>query len=738
MKKFALIFCFILIFAISFFAFNLNSVSADSTVEIENDITIIDGESGNYKLTKDITLSDEIENYVVENFSGTLDGNGKTITFDLSLTGGNAGLFGKLLNAKIKNLCVIVNVDACQRDQYGNIVYENEKIVSSITSALNFGGLAGATVGGSIEGCKTAVNFYNTVEDNKVNISSNYAINFGGLIGQSQGATISNCFSQGEIKFELTAEGNFGGIVGKMTNGSVENCYFAPNQNLISGLVGVVSENANLEINNLGSASVCFGGIVGYGEGSNLSLTNTLAIAYLKEENVVFGGIIGKVNSSTLFKPQSQNITYCKYLKVASTNLATFNSAIGNAGEVSFAVHATNEEITTFPTSSDYFENGTFDSFKNWDFDSSWKKQNIYDAGGIFLPDLQMFSQLTINLQYQNYTNFYEFYFDGDNTKSLTSKEFPIGSAVKLIAKLKTTAIEGTNVIPSQFYQFVYLRKVGDSEFAKVLIKDGDEYYYEFTCTNSTAGSYYVEIKGNPVAVNVHILKDNTEDAETEFGKIKYLNVDYTQDFVFAVNMIYADDSDARTIEAVDISEKYKFSGFKDENNDNPHFQTNSRILTFKLNNNTASPKVYYNNGLKCDIYAIFSNNTTTVEFTITRNAGKILIDGQEITSKTSLTLIANKEYEFEIVPEENYELNKIVVNQQEINLNNNKIQFSKLENNKFKAELKEIEKTATSVNIWLIIIPIVAVVFIGGITAIIIVSIKKKNDNSYKKNFRY
>lgn len=721
MKKFAIFLCFIFIFAMPFFAYKINFVLADSEIieinnenisEILEDFDV----NGNYKLTENIELSGT--NCIINNFSGTFDGNGKTITINLNLTGGNAGLFGKLTNANISNLCVLVNVDEC-----------------NITSALNFGAVAGAAIGGKIDSCKTIVNFYN---ENQA-ISSNYAINFGGLIGSEEGTTIANSFAQNDVKFETTTEANFGGIVGKMANGRVENCYAAPNQDLIDNLEGVVSEIANFNITNNGSSSVCFGGIVGYLEGSSFKLTSVLSIAYLNQQNVIYGGLVGKINSSELFSPKSDDITYGKYLKVSNSTMATFNKAVGNIDKIPFVVHSSNEEITAFPTNADYFENGTFDDIKAWDFNQVWKKQNIYDAGGIFLPDLQIFSSLTISLQYQNYANYYELTFDGEN-KSVTSKEFLIGAPVKLKVKLKSTPIYGTNIIPEKFYQIVCLKKIGTSDFSENLIKDGDEYYYEFDCSNKTAGSYYVEIKGKPVSVYVHIQNDEgVQNSEAKaYGKIKFLNEEKTQQFSFSMN--YADDSDVKTIEAVEISDAYKFAGFKDENKNEPHLQTNSKSFQFKLNNlNSSLPKVVCEEDeLVCNVYATFSNNTTSVEFGLTKDAGKILIDGQEIVSKKSISLIANKEYEIQIVANEGYEINKILLNNSEIELNNNKIQFSKSENNKFNVKFSKIETEEHSVNIWWIIIPIVSVLAIAGIVVLIVFTIKRKNENSYKKHFRY
>ena len=722
MKKFAIFLCFIFVFAMSFFAYKINFVFADSEIieinnenisEILEDFDV----NGSYKLTENIELSGT--NCIINNFSGTFDGNGKTITINLNLTGGNAGLFGKLINAEIKNLFVVVNV----------------KNLDEIESAVNFGGIAGEAVGGIIDSCKTVVNFYNENQP----ISSNQTLNFGGIVGKTQGTIITNSFAQNDVKFEATNEANFGGIVGKMANGRIENCYAAPNQTLIDNLEGVVSEIANFNITNNGSSSVCFGGIVGYLEGSSFNITSVLSIAYLNQQNVVFGGLVGKINPNELYLQKSDDITYGKYLKVSNSTMSTFNKAVGNIDEIPFVVHSSNEEITTFPTNADYFENGTFDDIKAWDFNQVWKKQNIYDAGGLFLPDLQIFSSLTISLQYQNYANYYELTFDGED-KSVTSKEFSIGAPVKLKVKLKSTQIDGTNIIPEKFYQIVCLRKIGTSDFAENLIKDGDEYYYEFDCSNKTAGSYYVEIKGKPVSVYVHIQNDEgvQNSAANTYGKIKYLNEEKTQQFSFSMN--YADDSDVKTIEAVEISDAYKFAGFKDENNAQPHLQTNSKSFQFKLNNlNQSLPKVVCEEDeLVCNIYATFSNNTTSVEFGLTKDAGKILIDGQEIVSKKSISLIANKEYEIQIVANEGYEINKILLNNSEIELNNNKIQFSKSENNKFNVKFSKIETEQHSVNIWWIIIPIVSALAIAGIVVLIVFTIKRKNENSYKKHFRY
>ena len=142
-----------------------------------------------FKMTADITYDKSSENNfrTIGNssnfFSGTFDGNGKTISgININKSDGNyKGIFG-LVNGTVKNL-VVIN--------------------SSIVAYQNVGAIVGYLNSGTIENCHVG---------NDVTISAqNYA---GGIAGLSGGGTIIGCTSAATIAVRQSDAEWAGGIVG--------------------------------------------------------------------------------------------------------------------------------------------------------------------------------------------------------------------------------------------------------------------------------------------------------------------------------------------------------------------------------------------------------------------------------------------------------------------------------------------------------------------------------------------
>ena len=154
------------------------------------------GTSGNYKLMADINLGTydaTSNNFVIDNFSGTFDGNGHTITYQASYSSGSFGLF-QSVNGTIKNLTVSASVTFGGSD-----------------NGLNVGLLCGSLGStGVLQSCNV------TGVINSTAVSSNGSgTDSGLLVGESSG-TIKYCIGNGSV----TGVGHVGGLIGRMIGGS--------------------------------------------------------------------------------------------------------------------------------------------------------------------------------------------------------------------------------------------------------------------------------------------------------------------------------------------------------------------------------------------------------------------------------------------------------------------------------------------------------------------------------------
>lgn len=746
MKKFAISFCLILLFSMfGLLGLNYNSVQADVALEgdgsaanpyiiksvedfnlMSNKVNAGDENyvSANYKLTNDLLFADNafisVGNLAYP-FQGTFDGGGNSIKNAICKVYGDAslsyGIFSYIQNATIKNLSVEIDF---------NYVGQNTD-----NSQINIGGIVGASLGNSeITNCKTITKLYALNEEEKVSANIYSSVNFGGLVGQSEGTSIHDCFSLIEfdcVQYGYTlTESYFGGIVGKINGGEIYNVYVAPTDKTISSLTGVIADKANMTLKNSENASVYFGGIAGSVSGRNFSLTNTLFIGYLdvKLSPVKYGGIIGKMHASAALRPVSANITQSKYLRINNANTVSFDLPIANADSVSFTVHSTLNQITTMPNNKSYFEDSSngWNSLRMWDFEDVWKTTTIFNASGIFLPDLQQFSELSFYLDYQNYSTYYTLNFEGE-TADVTSKKFKIGDMVVIEGSFKTT--ETMNY--ANFYNFDNWKKVGDENFES----DG-KVKLTLTCTNQTAGSYYLTISGKMVRVDVNIVNENGNAGA--FGSVKQDDNVKVDNFSF--NAKYADDASAIRLEAIDTLEEYKFSHFLSGEN----FTSQNRTISFKLDNNRANlPPVKVVDGeLVCTINAVFTNNTSKLTIKMSESGGTLKIDeGLAESGNLEKILVNGKSYKLTATAAEGYTFEGWYVNGEKVE-SENIYNITIRQNTNLEIKFTKADENKDGVNIWIIIGPILGALVLGGIIALIVVKVKKNGANSYKKNYRY
>ena len=162
-------------------------------------------------------------------YTGTFDGNGKTIT-GLTVTGSYkyAGLFGDIdENGTVKNVVlegVQITSDnssgyagGVAGDSWGTI--ENCSVSGSVSGTVYVGGVVGAQWNGSITGCSSSATVKGMVQ-------------VGGVAGQTNSsATLTACYATGNVIIEIAPKKNIsgGGLVGFNDGISLLSCYATGN-----------------------------------------------------------------------------------------------------------------------------------------------------------------------------------------------------------------------------------------------------------------------------------------------------------------------------------------------------------------------------------------------------------------------------------------------------------------------------------------------------------------------------
>ena len=175
-------------------------------------------------------------------YTGTFDGNGKTIT-GLTVTGSDryTGLFG-FIKGTVKNV-VLTEINITSGTFVGGVAgwsfggnIENCSVSGSV-SGSDVGGVVGYQQGGSITGCSSSATVKGTQRA-------------GGVAGvTNSGATLTACYATGDVTVENDGPNNAcaGGVVGSNAYTTVIACYAAGNvSGTGSGTIhvgGVVGEN---------------------------------------------------------------------------------------------------------------------------------------------------------------------------------------------------------------------------------------------------------------------------------------------------------------------------------------------------------------------------------------------------------------------------------------------------------------------------------------------------------------
>ena len=200
---------------------------AEGTVSSAKEFAEMDA-SGSYTLTKDIIVTEPY----ASDFSGTFDGDGHTVTLNITASTANVGLFSKLAGgAVVKNVITAGSVTATGKNNVGGIagVADTELGAITISNCKNEAAIEGNKVVGGILGGCTEDDYALTISAcaNEGNISGTR--NIGGICGTLENAHfIKNCYNSGTV-----TGSTIGGILGRGARGSssttdtpiLENCY---------------------------------------------------------------------------------------------------------------------------------------------------------------------------------------------------------------------------------------------------------------------------------------------------------------------------------------------------------------------------------------------------------------------------------------------------------------------------------------------------------------------------------
>ena len=218
----------------------------------------------NITLDTDLTLTGEWTPIGTESqpYTGTFDGNGKTIT-GLTVTGSDryTGLLG-FIKGTVKNV-VLTEINITSGTFVGGVAgwsfggnIENCSVSGSV-SGSDVGGVVGYQQGGSITGCSSSATVKGTQRA-------------GGVAGATNsGATLTACYATGSVTGSGSGTIYVGGVTGSNNLGTLTACYHAKrNINGPNGTTGgVVGRNFKDSMIGGGIITACYWGDNGQTQG---------------------------------------------------------------------------------------------------------------------------------------------------------------------------------------------------------------------------------------------------------------------------------------------------------------------------------------------------------------------------------------------------------------------------------------------------------------------------------------
>ena len=377
MKKtlaFILVAAMILCMAPAFSLFAAEVVEIDSA---EDFAAIKDNLGGSYKLTADITITEPIS-YKNEGawFTGTLDGNGKTITINFTDNDrARTGLFCSAGGCTIKNLTVVGTLNSYGNScsgLIGTLKGDGQVTIDNVTVDIDLPYADQDNGSGAFIGCVEDGNAKVTITNstNKGDVAGNKA---GGFIGHVQGGdakiVLENCVNEGTVECgnRYADYRGAGGFIGVVNNGSsavtLKNC---TNKGAVVGKYAVA--NAYIGHNNSGNYT-CEGcsntGVVTSG---GLVLSAELAVA---RDAGIWGGAgfnfnMGekKLSGSPNFHGLPQLTDYTAYVNGVKTDKVALTEVVGGNRQVDVVVTEVDPAlIDGFVSVTIVWANGKYSTF---------------------------------------------------------------------------------------------------------------------------------------------------------------------------------------------------------------------------------------------------------------------------------------------------------------------------------------------------------------------------------------
>ncbi len=261
------------------------TVTSDAGLKAWAEYVLAGNWNTNCTLTQNITLTGENNWTAIGNedypYTGTFDGNGKTIT-GLTISAGssyNQGLIGHLgSGGRVQNL-KLENV--------------------SISGKSRTGGIVGYNNGGTVSGCSVTI---------ANSITGDYCV--GGIVGDNESGTVSGCSVTMAAEKTVSGNNQIGGVVGR-NGGTVTACYFTGTVSCSSSIAGGVAgiNNPNATITACYATGSVSGSTAGGVVGQNNSSATITACYYYNNANQGVGNNFGS-GTVEATKVDGSNVTW--------------------------------------------------------------------------------------------------------------------------------------------------------------------------------------------------------------------------------------------------------------------------------------------------------------------------------------------------------------------------------------------------------------------------------------------
>jgi len=195
------------------------------------------------------------DNWRLYSFKGSYNGQNYKIDGLYSGCDYEAGLFGKVLNAELKNIH-LTNVMVAGESHIGalagSVFYDSSltpKFKNTIENCSSTGKIVGDEIAGGLIGSVSGYKLINCYSKCDIDIKGYYV---GGLIGEAESTQLINCYTISNVSGDLY----IGGIAG-IFSGKMNNCFSNGKVNAKSKAGGLLGEvRNNIEIENSYSLSV--------------------------------------------------------------------------------------------------------------------------------------------------------------------------------------------------------------------------------------------------------------------------------------------------------------------------------------------------------------------------------------------------------------------------------------------------------------------------------------------------